>query len=146
MADGSVADFGNRGVVGERLSDCPLHRAENLIFSLEANLGLGGVRVHVNVVVGDGDVEDGDRVSALGHEAVVGLLYGVGDRAVLHPAPVDEEAYVCAVGAVESRRAYESGHRRFGNLAVGGDLEHRFGYPPTVDGGHGVAEVAASRS
>jgi hypothetical protein len=59
------------------------------------------VDVHIDLARVQLQQNHGDRVTTDRQEGVVGLSHGVGQRAILNPAPVDKEGNEPTVGAVE---------------------------------------------
>ena len=87
------------------------HRAQNRLVELrlapEPHLGLGRVNVHVDVVVGQLQVEDGGGETPLHEQRVVCLQQGVGQQLVAHEAMVDERDHVTGVAEGLRRLARE---------------------------------------
>ncbi len=83
----------------------PADRAPDRPLVEEADLALGRVDVDIDRLRRQGDVHHRDRVPPDHQQAVVGLLQREAERAVLHPAPVDEEGDPLPVRPVQGRRA-----------------------------------------
>ncbi len=89
-----------------------LHGIEHPAAVAELDLALGGVHVYIHLGRVHAQQDDGQRVTADGQQGVIGLGYGVGQRAILNPATIDKEGDVAAIGAMQGRRADIARDRR----------------------------------
>ena len=87
-----------------------LDSAEDRTLVAEADLSLRRVHVHVDLVGWNGDIENGDGAAADGQHALVRLLDGERERAVLHPATVHIETDVVARRAMDAGIADDATH------------------------------------
>ena len=113
----------------------------------EPDLGLAGVDVDVDLLRGDLDPHQRDRVAPGRHQRAVGLLDGVHERARGDGAAVRDQVDVAPAPAVEGRGPHQprgdaSGlglaWPGLGEAPVGGGGEQLPREPGAVDGGHGV--------
>ena len=146
LANGRPSDLRHRRMGGQRVSHGLLQCRERGTVPAKADLGLGGMDVDVDRLVGDMEVDDCNGVPSLHQEAVVGLLEGVGQHPILDPPSVDEDGDVAAVRAGEGRRADHpcgAGLCWIG-LAARDQLQHLLGIARAVDVGDYLAEVAGA--
>ena len=96
----------------------------------EADFGLGGVDVDVDLLAGKIDEQGEDRVAVAGEQVLIGGADGADQQAVLHRAAVDEQILMIGDAAVEGRKAGDAaepggaahivdGEAVFGEVAVG---------------------------
>ena len=97
-----AAGHGREGrTLGEDPAHSFLHGSKDLVAPAEADLTLG--RVDVDVYLGglQVHVEDDDGIASCGQQSVIRFAGGVAEGAVLHPAAIDKESQVLAVGAMQ---------------------------------------------
>ena len=74
----------------ERVGDGAPDGPEGLVWLVKTDLGLHRVRVHVDGVIGQFEVEHSDGVTGPIDEVLVGHTHRGGEEAITHIAPVDE--------------------------------------------------------
>ncbi len=77
------------------------------------------LRVNIDVHAFEGEVEDGQGISAVGDELFVGLLNGFAENAAFDGATVDGQPLLGAIRIGEAGLADDPGHGE----AVVGDME-----------------------
>ena len=95
-----VAHLRDGRLCDQCLAHATLHGAKDGIPALELDLALGGMYVDIDVIGGEVDLHDCQRVALGREQRMVGLLDGKGKAAVLYPASVDKERDVLPVAAV----------------------------------------------
>ncbi len=111
-------------------------------FVAEADLGLGGVDVDIDLFVFKVDIEGGYGVAAGRQLPFVSIDNGEDERAALDPAAIDEHGDGRAVSPVNARGTGQAGHTRGSLMVVDG--EHGGGGGSVVDGGKGVTQVVVA--
>ena len=97
--------FGHAGAVDNRPTHGPLDSRENPSLVNETHLRLARMHIYIHLRRVQVDEKDGQGITPDRQESVIGLDDCVGQAAILHIAPVDEQDDLGAVGAGERRQA-----------------------------------------
>ncbi len=90
---------GQRCGTNQGISDCLLHRNENMALTAKPDLTLGGMNINVYLLRRQGDIDRHYWVFARHQHSLISLFNSIGQHTALHPAAIDEEAEVVAIGA-----------------------------------------------
>ncbi len=89
----------------DRMAHAADDEAAHRLRVAEANLGLGGMNVHVDGGGIEVDEQGGKRVTALRHEVAVRRAQRCEDEPVADGPAVDEQELLAGVGPVQCRQA-----------------------------------------
>ena len=102
---GEARHAGDRRLINQGAAHRLLDGSEDRVAVQESDLALSRVDVDVNLRGGQPQAQNDDRVAARGQQGMVGFAHGITEHAILHPAAVDEEGQVAAVGSMQGGRA-----------------------------------------
>jgi hypothetical protein len=85
-----------------------LDGGEDLTALPESHLGFGGVDVYVYLLGGKVHPYHGHGVTSFRQKGVIGLIDGVAQELISHPAAVDEDGQVSPAGSMEARSPHIS--------------------------------------
>ena len=105
----------------ERGTEATDDQAANRRRIAEANLGLGGVHINVDVLQRHLDEQRCDRMSIAGDEIAIGGAQSADEEPVFHRPPVDEEILPVGHAAIEGRKTDHTGQRQLAAPRIDAD-------------------------
>ena len=126
------AHLGNQLTVsqslGNRVKNGPIHQ----ITVFKAQLHLGGMNVHIDKVLINVKMQQGERVLMLHQIGLVGVLYGFGNNIALNIPPVNKIIFIVPVSPADQRLARKSADSNLPFLAL--NLQQVASHLAAIDG------------